>query len=140
MFGREAGAQLDWFEFELVGGSSTDTIKPSGTFTFPSNGADIDPIQSASITGNATDENSGVDRVLVRIDRLTTNPVSFWNGNAWQNDSIFINVPFDNNGDFSVNAVDLSVIGDYRMLINVRDNAGNVASTSDNGFSFFTAN
>jgi hypothetical protein len=118
----------------------TEKTNPRGVFTYPTNGDSLSPDDSVDITGNVSDDLSGVQRILIRIDRLSTEPDSYWNGSAWQNDSIWLSPSFDSNGDWSIDDVDLSSVGSYRMYINVRDIAGNVSRTFENPIPLFSVN
>lgn len=115
-----------------------ETTKPIGSFTFPANNSSLHTNSSVAITGNVSDEDSGVDRALVRIRRLTSDSVSFWNGTAWQSSPALVNVAFDNAGDFSIAAVDLSAVGSYLLQINVKDYAGNISLASENATRHFS--
>ena len=132
VFGREAGAQLDWIEFELLGGSTADTTDPTGEATNPADGSTISPDNDFTISGEAIDS-SGIASVIIRVERRDVSPIEYWNGTIWQTESIFLDATnIDSNGDWDLEGVDLSEPGSYRVRLSITDNAGNTAASNQN--------
>jgi len=106
-----------------------DTTDPMGVVLTPD--APVPASSSIDISGTATDDISGIDRILVRIQR--SNDSAYWNGVAWQVPGKWISLRPDRADNWRLSAVDLSEIGQYRILLNVRDNSGNVSTAAENG-------
>ena len=138
VFGREAGAQLDWIEFELLGGSTADTTDPTGEATNPADGSTISPDNDFTISGEAIDS-SGIASVIIRVERRDVSPIEYWNGTIWQTSSIFLDATnIASNGDWDLEGVDLSEPGSYRVRLSITDNVGNTAASNQNPRTNFT--
>ena len=72
--------------------------------------------------------------MLVRIQRRNVSPAVFWNGGAvFNTTSTYHEATLNNNGStWTLPGVDLSVPGNYRILVRAFDNAGNHANASAN--------
>ena len=91
------------------------------------------------ITGTASDNASGVDRVSVLIQNLSVSPAVFWNGSVWTTTPTFVTANLNVPGTiWSVPNVDLTTTGNYRVSMVAVDNAGNVATRAENPISSFT--
>jgi len=102
-----------------------DSVAPGALVTLPANGSNITPtIQS--ISGIASDDNSGVSRVRVRVSTVGTSPTMYWNGSVWTTTSTFPDAILSTSG------------GNYRVRMVVNDNAGNISNSVANPFSDFT--
>ena len=108
-----------------------DTEIPFAQVTSPADGAIINATQQ-SISGIASDNDSDVDRVRVRLRRLRTSPALYWNGNAWTSSSFWLEAKLSaDNSTWTLTDIDLSTPADYRINLIVRDQAGNAARTAD---------
>ena len=117
-----------------------DTIKPIAEATSHPNGITLSP-DTASISGTAFDADSGVNRVLVRIQRLDASPRLYWNGTAWTPNSSYPEATLNSSAtSWTLPSVDLTESGEYRIHIIAYDNAGNFARAADNPNSNFTVN
>ena len=116
--------------------NSTDTTLPVLTLDSPANGAELSP-QQMNVTGTASDDLSGVDRVLVRIQNRNATPWSYWNGSDYVN-SPFWNLAQLNNDQWQVLDVDFTSTGIYRIVLRAFDNEGNHATAADNPAASFT--
>ena len=104
----------------------SDSTIPHGVATSPSEGSSIPPA-TTTITGTASDSESGVSRVRVRIRRLGTSPPLFWNGTTWAPSISNLEATLGNNGStWSLPGVDLTTTADYRTRVIVHDKAGNI--------------
>ncbi|MFK8078834.1 MAG: sialate O-acetylesterase [Granulosicoccus sp.] len=117
--------------------SDMDTIAPSVSTDSPERGEDIPGSFSYTIYGEVTDEQSGVDEVLVQVERRDLDPRLYWNGSAW------MDTPTDTylaatvlNNSWYLNGVDISEEGEYRLQMLARDNAGNVSDPSATAVQF----
>ena len=110
-------------------GNNNDNTDPVVTLDFPANGAALSP-QTVDVQGTATDDNSGVNRVLVRIQNRNTSPFSYWNGSGFQSAAFWVNALLTNN-DWHLPNVNLNTPGDYRILLRAYDNNGNQAKWNE---------
>ena len=110
-----------------------DVTDPVGVGLTPAAGSSNAP-GVYDVSGVASDDASGVERVRVQV-RLLGDTTLFWNGSAFVESSAgsFRTVSFDEvAGEWTLPGVDLSALGTYEVRVNVRDNEGNVASSSEN--------
>ena len=115
---------------------TADTTDPAGVVASPANGSTITP-RTAAITGTASDDNSGVSRVRVRIQRLGTN--NYWDGTAFTAGAKWVDANLSNNNrNWTLPGVNLSNPADYRIQLAVDDNAGNIAWAFENPTTNFT--
>ena len=111
---------------------ASDSVKPVAETTSPSDGHEI-AASLTNITGTASDNDSGVSAVRVRVQRLGVLPSLFWNGNTWTTTSTYINANLDaSSTSWTLPNVDLSVPANYRIRVIAQDNAGNSANALDN--------
>ena len=119
----------------IVNGKSlglVDRINPTGEATNPADGSTITQNSSFTIAGNASDE-SGIQSVILRVERIDVSPIQFWNGTIWQTDSIFLDASsIDSNGNWTLEDVDLMEPGDYRVRLGITDTVGNTAASNQN--------
>ncbi len=106
-----------------------DNEIPSATIDSPDGSV---PIAGAEldVTGNATDNDSGIDRVRVRVQQRDSTPRTYWDGDAWVPGSVYVDANLDNNStntDWTLPDVDLTAPGNYRIHLIVVDNAGNTS-------------
>ena len=124
---------LGWSIALREGAAPVDTTDPTGSVTFPAN-ASTTPTGTTTITGTATDDISGINRVLVQVRRLTT-PREYWNGTAWTTTPRWLTATLDNNGTnttWTVPNVNFDETGPHQLTLNIRDNANNVATSAEN--------
>ena len=127
---------LGWSVALLVAPDNTD---PEADVTTPAAGSTTTP-GTIQITGNATDDNSGIDRVLVQIRRLTT-PREYWNGTTWTTTPRWNTATLNGNGTnvtWTLPNVNFDQTGDHQIVLNVRDNANNIATSTENPITSFT--
>ena len=120
-----------------------DTAVPYAEATFPAHESDISASFS-DISGIASDAESEVNRVLVRIQRVGVSPSLFWSESGWSNTSTWLDASVENTADpdnftWNLADVDLTVAADYRVLVRAFDSAGNHATANDNFKTVFTA-
>ena len=116
-----------------------DRTPPSANATTPADNETITNAAAVSISGIATDSESGISAVNVRIQRLGTLPTLFWNGIDWTSESVYLPANLSSDGTtWSLDAVDLSVPARYRVRVTARDVAGNLARAVDNAKTEFT--
>jgi len=119
-------------------GNTADTEVPEAEATFPEDESEINS-GVYDISGSATDDSSGVDRVLVRIQRAGTSPALYWNDNGWADSAKWHEASFDSaDSTWNLANVDLTVPADYRVLLRAFDNAGNHATAGHNPNTAFT--
>ena len=115
----------------VLSGIDDDTI-PFADVSAPANGS----IVSAGvmpISGVASDDASGVERVLVRVHRLGVSPAEYWNGSAWTPSSVYLEANVSAGGaNWTLPDVDLTQAGRYRIRLQVLDAAGNRSRPLDN--------
>ena len=99
-------------------------------------GADIAPDGAFDITGTVTDQ-SAIDFVRLRIRRLTSAGVEYWNGGSWVSSvqRPFATVTAD--GTWVLPDVDLSQSGSYVVHLLGRDSFLNVSNATANGIGGF---
>jgi len=108
-----------------------DTEIPFARVTSPADNAIVNATQQ-SISGIASDKDSDVDRVRVRLRRLRTFPALYWNGNAWTSNSFWLEANLSaDSSTWVLPDIDLSTPADYRIHLIVQDHAGNIARTAD---------
>ncbi len=122
-----AGNIEDWADDRPTVNFSVDPATPADTVVPESF---IDPIGSpaaglVTFTGTATDDDSGVATVFVRIRDLATN--TYWDGATWTTDKVWI--PATGTTTWSIDAP-LSA-GDHRINVYAVDNAGNIEDWGD---------
>ena len=127
-----------WNQMEidiLIEEESDDTIIPMAEVTLPANGSEvIAAVQD--ISGAATDADSGVSEVLVRVRRLGAS-AGFWSESGWVAESTWLEATLDGS-DWTLADVDLTEPTDYRVNVRAFDNAGNHAQSSANPRTDFT--
>ena len=111
-----------------------DVVDPVGVATSPGDGSSS-PAGEYEVSGTAFDEGSGVERVLAQVRTVGVSPTLFWNGSEFAPSTAgsFRGVSFNEaTGEWRLPFVDLSAAGTYEVRVNVRDNAGNVATSAEN--------
>ena len=116
---------------------SSDSIKPSAMVVTPSNNSILSP-GFADIVGASHDNDSGVTRVRVRVQKLGVSPVKYWNGQTWTTTVSHPDAILSDDGSWVLPNVDLSSIGGYRVRLTANDANGNIAMMVDNPLSTFT--
>ena len=106
-----------------------DVTDPFADVTTPADGTTITS-GITDIQGTATDDLSGIDRVRVRIQQLGT--PNYWDGTAFTPGSIYHDATINANGTWTYPGVNLTT-GEYRIRLLSHDNAGNIATASQNG-------
>jgi NHL repeat/Bacterial Ig domain len=108
-----------------------DTVRPDGTVTFPSTNAQL-PFADVTFTGTATDD-TGVDRMLVAIKRLSNNTWYTGSGSTgFSSTFVWWEAALDTPGgtstgwSFSWTPSSRVVPGDFRILARAVDTAGNI--------------
>ncbi len=128
---REAGAQLDWIEFELQGGSSGDTVAPTSSIGTPASaGATLPSV--ATLSGSSSDAGgSGFDRVQVAVEDSSGAWLDFGTG-SFQSAFISIDASLSGTTTASTNWSTTTPglpDGNYTVHVKARDIAGNEASS-----------
>jgi len=113
-----------------------DLDAPTGSITFPENLNILEP-GIITITGSATDNLSGVQRVLLRVERRDIRPIQYWNGNDWITDSTWLPAALSDN-NWSAPGISVENPGEYSVRLRVFDNAGNQATSQSNPVNSFT--
>ena len=114
---------------------NADETIPSAETTFPANGSEVTAAVQ-SISGVATDADSGVSEVLVRVRRLGA-LAGFWSKSGWVAEPKWLEATLDGS-DWTLADVDLTVPAGYRVNVRAFDNAGNHAQSSANPRTDFT--
>lgn len=113
-----------------------DTIIPSAMVIFPIAEESISA-GSLTIIGLSNDDDSGVDRVRVRI-RRNGSPNEYWNGGEWTTSAIYLETIVSADGNWELAGVDVSIEADYQIRVEAYDVAGNRATATDNPAVNFT--
>ena len=100
-----------------------DTTPPVITFTSALN----QQPGLIDLEGGVTDDNSGVDRVRVRLRNLETG--EYWNGTSWQTNWIWILATLNGNDTWTLPSVDLTETGTYALRLWAWDNVDNEADS-----------
>jgi hypothetical protein len=116
----------------------SDTQIPTAQVQFPV--SDLSQPAFVTVEGSASDDISGVARVLVRVERLDTSPRQYWNGSDWVAAASNLEATVNSNGPrvsdgyswFVPDQVDLTNEGSYRIRVWARDTAGNTARFGTN--------
>jgi len=108
-----------------------DQTDPTGAVTSPIDGSVIEASSSYELEGTYDDDQSGVDWLRVRIQRLGVSPAEYWNGTSWQVGTSWQEADLDEDGNWKLPEVDFSQPGKYRTRLNIRDNAGNIAAPAE---------
>ena len=109
-----------------------DTTDPIAVVTTPADGMEIDVTSSYQLEGSYSDDQSGVNWVRVRIQRLGVSPNEYWNGTVWSEVAAWVNVELDGSDGWVLSGVDFSEAGSYSIRLISRDNAGNLSSAAEN--------
>ena len=133
-----ATAAHGWSLALFASGAAPDTVDPTGNVTTPANGSTT-PTGTLDIQGTASDDNSGVNRVLVQVRRLT-NPTEYWNGTTWTTTPRWNTATLNGDGTWTLPAVNFDQTGDHAIALNIRDNANNVATSAENPLTNITIN
>lgn len=120
--------------FEVI---QSDTLPPIASTAFPSNGAAL-PLGTYSLTGNASDDSSNVDRILVRIQLQDQAPKRYWNGSAFQDEISWQLADLYPDGSWGLSDINFSIPGNYKVLLRAFDSAGNQSISSQNPTTAFT--
>ena len=112
-----------------------DGVIPTVTTSHPSQFALLPP-GTLSIAGTADDDSSGVDRVLVSLQRELNGLAEHWNGASWQSALFWIEATVSQN-DWHINDVNLSENANYQIAIRAYDVAGNHATVESNEITNF---
>ena len=124
-------------DFDVV---PPDTQIPAAQVESPV--SDLSPPAFVTVEGSASDDISGVARVLVRVQRRDTSPRQYWNGSVWVDATTNLEATVSSNGPSVSDGyswtlpddVDFTNEGSYRILVWARDVAGNTASFGLNPF------
>ena len=119
-------------DIDVVAAVIPDTTDPTGTVTQPLHGSEIEPAASYDLAGTYGDDQSGVAWLRTRIQRLGVSPAEYWNGSSWTSSVSWLDASLADDGSWSLSGVDFSEEGRYRIRLNIRDNAENVASPTEN--------
>ena len=115
-----------------------DTTAPAATISSPEHNDIIAPVLRR-IYGTSSDSQSGVKSVSVQVRRRANFTVQYWNGTAWQNESVFVFTDRQAAGTrWNLPRVDLTTPGTYRIRLRADDFNGNVSLGGDNPITFFT--
>ena len=131
-------------QVSLLGGSPgasnavADVVDPVGVVAVPGPGVVVEGDGSFTVSGSAFDAESGVVEVQVRVQRRDVSPVEYWSGFGFAAGSRFVSVVPDAAGDWSLDGVDLSTPGEYRVTVRVVDGAGNLSQWWENTGASFT--
>jgi len=117
---------------EVLSAADNDTEDPVIQTTIPSDSSQITTTDEFAIEGTYTDDLAGVDWIRVRIQRLNVSPAQFWNGSDWTETVSWPFASLDGPGNWSLENVDFTTPGAYRILLLGRDNAGNLATGGEN--------
>ena len=82
-----------------------------------------------TLLGDSEDDNIGTDLVFVQVARAQN--AAYWNGTDWQASPVWVEANATSS-TWRLDDVDLSPEGDYRVRLNIRDKAGNVATSAEN--------
>jgi len=120
------------FEFR---GDPIDTTPPTVTFDSPTNLT----LGVADLQGTVTDDDSGVDRMRVRIRHQQSG--DYWNAttNSWQSGWAW-NTSTITGNDWTLNNVDFDRTGNYNIRLFAWDNENNRANWPDNPNPTLTVN
>ena len=119
-------------DFSVPPATTPDDIDPTAEFLNPTDDEIVSSNDNFTISGTASDENSGINFVRARVERQITSDREYWNGTDWVASAAgtFLEASF-NNGNWELTGVDLSQTADYNLRLIVRDNAGNQPPTSE---------
>ena len=116
-------------DFIVIG---ADVTAPTVATTSHTNNSTNSPA-TTDVFGTASDSESGVERVLVRLQRLDTIPGQFWNGSVWTTSPANVEATVSADGSsWNLPDVNLNNIGSYRIRVRAIDFAGNIADFNDN--------
>jgi hypothetical protein len=116
-----------------------DSTPPTATTVFP-----VDTVLSSTdgiVYGTSEDDMAGVHKILACIDRYDEQQRLYWNGSAagWQTSKLWHTTTLDQStGNWSLSGIDLSVPGNYRVRLYLKDKAGNTDLVTANYFSITT--
>ena len=117
---------------------AVDTTNPIAETTSPADGSSLAP-STLDVTGTLFDADSGANRVRVRIRQIGVSPSLFWNGSVWTGSSTWVDATLNSNTtSWTLPNVDLTNSGNYRVQLLAYDNAGNIASASENPVTAFS--
>ena len=117
---------------------AADTTDPTAEASIPADGSLITP-RTTDITGTLFDADSGANRVRVRIRQIGVSPSLYWNGSVWTDSATWRDATLNSNAtSWTLPNVDLTNPGNYRVQLLAYDNAGNIASASENPVSVFS--
>ena len=74
----------------------------------------------------------------MRVEHISTAPIRFWNGSAWVTSVLWQDAEVDGNGNWTLEGVDLTTPGDYRVRLWMLDRAGNLATPAELPITTFT--
>jgi lysophospholipase L1-like esterase len=118
---------------------SIDSTIPFAESSRPIDGGFVSPSVSYTIEGSMSDDKSGVNRVLARLQQTGVSPLQYWNGLEWQDSSTWVEADLNTNADtWSLPDVDLGNIGNYRLLLRAFDAVGNQSNSAQNPRTEFT--
>lgn len=115
-----------------------DSTPPVVTTTTPGDGTTVSPSVSFDIGGTVVETESPMARVRVRIRRADPTVV-YWDGINWTPNSVYLDATLINNDtEWTLLGVDLSIGGSYRVWVKGTDAAGNTSTASSNGIIDFS--
>lgn len=124
-------------QFSATIGSSTlpapDTTGPVVTPLKPANNSVMAPRASGAVFGGVRDE-SGVERVYVRVRRYDGDTIEYWNGNGWQARPSWVLADIAaHERSWILRGIDFSERAWYRVWVLGDDDQGNRSSAGSNG-------
>jgi len=121
-----------------VASTVIDTTDPQGTIVSPAAATTVDIDNAYTVSGSYLDSDSGIKRVQVRVEQLSSSPIRFWNGSIWSTSVAWQDAVIDGNGSWALEGVNLSTPGSYRVRLWMQDQAGNVATAGELPLAAFT--
>ncbi len=114
--------------------SQTDTTPATATILAPVPTSTITPDGTYTIHGEIVDDISGVQKLWVLTQRTDTKPWQYWNGTEWSTAKTgwWRRATLGTDNTWSLDNVDFSDFGDYRIQLYSIDNASNRAKTAAN--------
>ena len=107
-----------------------DTVDPVSVIVSPVGGSNIAANGSVEITGTVSENQSRVDRLLVRLPTRGITPRMYWNGDiVFRSALVWPAVMVQTDGNRVLPDVDLSAVGEYQILLRAFDAAGNQATS-----------
>ena len=109
-----------------------DVTGPVVSSVAPVDGAVV-PAGLIDVSGDVSDDLSGVDRVRVSLSRRDLGVIEYWNGSAWVTNWSWVIASLDGEGGFAVEDVPVASGGDYAFYVWAWDVEQNLTSWVANG-------